>query len=172
MKAWSAALSTELAGLPQVTARTFFGLTALYRRNTIFALLPRTRALETPNSLAFKLESTRRRIRTRLQHDPRVAATEMQKARWFRFELITGTDFGDALDGLGHAYEAAGKGKTAGLSSRKDPSTCDRDRIPVYLTSNERSNQRQPCGTYGESVNSSTSFYAAASCRARTGYAL
>jgi len=30
MKAWSAALTTEVAGLPQVTARAFFGFTALY----------------------------------------------------------------------------------------------------------------------------------------------
>lgn len=74
MKAWSAALRTEVAGLPQVTARAFLGLTALYRRNKIFALLQRTRALETPNSLAFKLESPRWRILTQLQHDPRVAA--------------------------------------------------------------------------------------------------
>jgi hypothetical protein len=114
MKAWSAALTTEVAGLPQVTARAFFGFTAFYRRNQIFALLPRTRAMETPNSLAFKLESPRGRILTRLQHDPRVAATEMQKARWFRFELTTSADLRDALDWLGHAYEAAGKGKKLG----------------------------------------------------------
>jgi hypothetical protein len=114
MKAWSAALTTEAAGLPQVTARAFFGFTALYRRNKIFALLPRTRAMETPNSLAFKLESPPSRILTQLQHDPRVVATEMQKGRWFRFELTASTDLRDALDWLGHAYEAAGKGKKLG----------------------------------------------------------
>ena len=114
MKAWSAALTTEVAGLPQVTARAFFGFTALCRRNKIFALLPRTRAMETLNSLAFKLESPRWRILTRLQHDPRVAATEMQKARWFRFERTTGADWRDALDWQGQAYEAAGKGKKLG----------------------------------------------------------
>jgi hypothetical protein len=114
MKAWSAALTTDVAGLPQVTARAFFGFTALYRRNKIFALLPRTRAMETPNSLAFKLESPPWRILTQLQHDPRVAATEMQKARWFSFELTTSADLRDALDWLGHAYEAAGKDKKLG----------------------------------------------------------
>ncbi|MGA8618598.1 MAG: hypothetical protein WB660_08800 [Candidatus Sulfotelmatobacter sp.] len=57
MKAWSASLATEAAGWPQVTTRAFFGFTALYRRERIFALLPRTRALATSNSLAFKLES-------------------------------------------------------------------------------------------------------------------
>jgi hypothetical protein len=52
--------------------------------------------METPNSLAFKLESTRLRILTQLQHDPRVGATEMQKARWFSFELTTSADLRDA----------------------------------------------------------------------------
>ena len=111
MKAWSAALAAEVAGFPQVTTRAFFGFTALYRRNKIFALLPRTRAMETPNSLAFKLESPRPRIVTQLRQDPRVGATEIQMARWFTFELIAGADLRDALDWLGKAYEAAGTNK-------------------------------------------------------------
>ncbi len=114
MKAWSAALTTETAGWPQVTARAFFGFTALYRRNRIFALLPRTRAMQTPNSLAFKLESPPVRMFTRLQQDPRVGATEMQKTRWFTFELTTSADLRHALDWLGEAYEAAGKSKKRG----------------------------------------------------------
>jgi hypothetical protein len=111
MKAWSAALAAEVAAWPQVTTRAFFGLTALYRQNKIFALLPRTRAMETPNSLAFKLESPRLRTRKLLRQDPRVGATEMQKARWFTFELTTSADLNDALDWLGQAYDASGRGK-------------------------------------------------------------
>lgn len=111
MKAWSAALSTEVADWPQVTKRAFFGFTAFYRRNQIFALLPRTRAMETPNSLAFKLEHPQTRILARLQSDERVSATEMQKARWFRFELTSTADLREALDWLGEAYKAAGKRK-------------------------------------------------------------
>jgi hypothetical protein len=114
MKAWSAALAAEVAGWPQVTTRAFFGFAALYRRDRIFALLPRTRAMGTPNSLAFKLESPPSLIVTKLQQDRRVRATEMQKARWFMFELTTRPDLRDALDWLGQAYEAAGKGKKQG----------------------------------------------------------
>jgi hypothetical protein len=109
MKAWAAALSTEVAGWPQVTTRPFFGLTALYRRSQIFAVLPRTRAMGTPNSMAFKLEGPRSRLLTQLRRDPRVGATEMRKARWLTFELTTTADLRDALDWLGQAYEAAGK---------------------------------------------------------------
>jgi hypothetical protein len=111
MKAWSAALSTEVTGWPQVTTRAFFGFTALYRRDRIFALLPRTRAMETANSLAFKLESPRSRILSRLQRDLRVGSTEMRKARWFTFELTTTADLRDARNWLGQAHGAAGKSK-------------------------------------------------------------
>ncbi len=114
MKAWSAALATDAEGWPQVTARAFFGFTALYRRDRIFALLPRTRAMDTPNSLAFKLECPRVQILTRLRRDPRAGATEMRKARWFTFELTTAADLRGALDWLGQAYDAAGKRKQQG----------------------------------------------------------
>jgi hypothetical protein len=101
MKAWSAALATEVADWPQITTRVFFGFTAFYRRKKIFAALPRTRAMETPNSLAFKWESPTPRIRTRMAADPRIGSTQMQKARWFTFELHADADLRDALDWLG-----------------------------------------------------------------------
>jgi hypothetical protein len=109
MKAWSAALVSEIEGWPQVTARAFFGFNALYRRKRIFALLPRTRGMETATSLAFKLESPGARLLARLRQDPRVGSTQMQRARWFTFELSADTDLRGALDWLGLAYEAAGK---------------------------------------------------------------
>jgi len=111
MKAWSAALAEEVAGWPQVSTRAFFGLTALYRRDRIFAVLPRTRGMETPNSLGFKLESPAESIRARLEQDGRIGAFEMQKARWFTLELSSDHDLRDALAWLGHAYDAAGKRK-------------------------------------------------------------
>jgi hypothetical protein len=107
MKAWSAALAGEVSTWPQVNSRPFFGFTALYRNESIFALLPRTRALETPNSLAFKIESPSPRLRTRLQQDSRIGATEMQKARWFTFETSADADLRDALGWLQRAYTAA-----------------------------------------------------------------
>jgi len=57
MKAWSTALGREIVAWPHVSTRSFFGLTALYRKDRTFALLPRTRGMETSNSLAFKLDS-------------------------------------------------------------------------------------------------------------------
>jgi hypothetical protein len=84
-----------------------FGLTAWYRRDKIFAVLPRTRGMDSPNSLAFKLASTNPRLLGRIRKDSRIGATEMQKARWFRFELTCDADLHDALEWLGRAYESA-----------------------------------------------------------------
>ena len=113
MKAWSAALAGEIADWAQVATRSFFGLTALYRKDRIFALLPRTRGMETANSLAFRLESPSSATLIRVRNDSRVASTRMQKARWFTFEISSDADLHEALDWLALAYnEAAKKSKS------------------------------------------------------------
>ena len=43
MKAWSAALAGEVGEWPHVSTRSFFGFTALYRKDKMFAALPRCR---------------------------------------------------------------------------------------------------------------------------------
>ena len=114
MKAWSAALAGEVGSWPQVSTSSFFGLTAFYRKDRIFALLPRTRGMETANSLAFKLQAPTAAVRVRLEKDSRIGSTDMQKTRWFIFELASDADLHDALDWLGRAYETAGKDKKSG----------------------------------------------------------
>ena len=111
MKAWSAAIGSEVAGWPQVSTRSFFGFTALYRGDRIFALLPRTRGMETANSLAFKLDAPTTGLRARLDQDPRITSTHMGNARWFTFELSSDSDLHSVLEWLGTAREAAGKNK-------------------------------------------------------------
>lgn len=61
------------------------------------------------NSIGFKLESPNQRVTRGLREDPRVAATRMQKAKWFSFTLSGDPDLHGALDWLGTAYEATGK---------------------------------------------------------------
>jgi hypothetical protein len=107
MKAWAAALAAETATWPQVRSCVFFGFTALYRGDKIFALLPRTRALEPRNSIAFKLESAGPRIMACARRDSRIGFTEMHKARWFTFALSAKADLRDVLEWLLRAYEAA-----------------------------------------------------------------
>lgn len=109
MKAWSAALAAEVGGWPKISVRSFFGFTALYRKDKIFAALPRTRGWGTANSLAFKLEPATPARQSRIEKDPRIGFTRMAKTRWFTFELSSDADLHDALDWLGRAYEAAGQ---------------------------------------------------------------
>ena len=118
MKAWSAALAAEIGNWPRVTVRSFFGFNALYRRDKMFAALPRTRSMQTANSLVFKLESPAPRLRAQLQQDSRIGSmqpavrgeTSTKGGRWFTFELSEDGDLHDALDWLGRSYDAAGKG--------------------------------------------------------------
>ncbi len=109
MKAWSAALASETVDWAQVKQRIFFGFIGLYRKDTMFAVLPRTRGMETANALAFRIDSPTAKVRLRLENDPRIGAAEIKKARWFSFEVSSDADLHDALDWLGQAYEAAGK---------------------------------------------------------------
>jgi len=109
MKAWSSALEAEVADWPSSSTRSFFGFTAVYRKDKIFAALPRTRAWGTANSLAFKLPTANTAVQSRLEKDPRVGYTLMDKTRWFTFELSSDADLHAALDWIGEAYTAAGK---------------------------------------------------------------
>lgn len=109
MKVWCAVLVAEISDWPQVSARSFFGFTALYCKDEMFAALPRTRGMETANVnlLAFKLESPSRAVRALLEKTARPWASSMDKARWFAFELRSDADLHDALDWLGRAFVAA-----------------------------------------------------------------
>ena len=108
MKAWAAALESELLSWPQVSAKAMFGFTALYRGKRIFAVLPRTRGMGSASSLAFKLEKPGPRVLARLKKDARISSTIMQASRWFVLEMESDRDLNDALAWLGRAYEAAG----------------------------------------------------------------
>jgi hypothetical protein len=113
MKAWSAGLAGEVGDWHRVSTRSFFGFTALYRKNKMFAALPRTRAMESANSLVFKLETDAPAVLPRLSNDSRIRvwSSSRQTTRWFAFELSRDADLHDALDWLRLAYEASGRNK-------------------------------------------------------------
>jgi hypothetical protein len=107
MKAWSAALLAEVNDWPLVNTRSFFGLHALYRGTRIFGLLPRTRAIGTASSIAYKLESPTPQMRRKLENDPRIQTTRMKSHRWHTLVLDSGRDLRDALAWLETAYKRA-----------------------------------------------------------------
>jgi len=55
MKRLAELLEGEVLGWPNVTSRPMFGMTGLYSGRKIFAVLPRTRALNVPDSIGFRL---------------------------------------------------------------------------------------------------------------------
>jgi hypothetical protein len=102
MQRWCAQLEDELSSWPHVTTRPMFGMLALYRNNTIFAALPRTRAADTPFSLMLKLPKTR---------GERLKAGRGPGSGWVTFAIESETDIPEALRWLGRAYERAHGGR-------------------------------------------------------------
>jgi hypothetical protein len=105
MKQWSAMLRTELMGWPQVKSRPMFGMSGLYRRKKIFAALPGTRGIDTPNSIIFRFDPMPADLKQRALRESRITPG----TRWFTFEIQFTEDLRDALWWLNHAYEAAKK---------------------------------------------------------------
>jgi TfoX/Sxy family transcriptional regulator of competence genes len=108
MKAWSTALSAELSEWPEVTLKSFFGFTALYRGKSMFGLLPRTRSIFKGNAVAFRINAASGNLQSRMDKDPRIAAFDKNKARWFTFELCRDRDLHEALEYIAKAFEQAG----------------------------------------------------------------
>ena len=102
MKHISAMLEQELLGWPGVSARPMFGMRALYRESTIFAMLPGKRALESPNAIAYKLPG--------------------RAEKWHLIELEDERDLSAALACLDRAYQRAGRGADDRFSSSARPS--------------------------------------------------
>lgn len=108
MRQWSAMLEQDLRGWPRVTSRPMFGLIGFYRDGVIFAALPRTRALGTPNSFIVKFNPMPTELLRRARKDPRMASErESPGARWYSFELNSADDLRDALWWLNRAYGEA-----------------------------------------------------------------
>ena len=99
MQRWCALIEEEVASWADVTSRPMFGLVAFYRRKTIFAAVPRTRAVDTPFSLLLKLPGVR---------SARLKPGTGPGSKWVTFALESESDISDALRWLGRAYEKAG----------------------------------------------------------------
>ena len=108
MKQWSVMLGQELSGWPQVTSRAMFGMLGFYRRKKIFAALPVSRAIGTPNSVIFRFDPMPPDLKQRALKESRITSdSENPGARWFSFEVRSTEDLRDALWWLNQAYERA-----------------------------------------------------------------
>jgi hypothetical protein len=107
MRAWSAALEAEVLDWPQVTGKPMFGFLSVYRRGKIFAALPRTRTMDPPNSVAFKIEGASLQLTKKISAEPRIRGAEFGQARWMTFEMSSNDDLRQVLQWLETAYDAA-----------------------------------------------------------------
>jgi len=110
MKRLAELLEAEVLAWPNVTSRPMFGLTGLYNGSHIFAVLPRTRAMEVPESIGFRLLKPTQRIVTELQKDERIVAAT-PAAKWILFVIHSDSDIHGALNWLTLAYREAHKSK-------------------------------------------------------------
>jgi hypothetical protein len=108
MKQWSAMLGQELQQWPRVTSRPMFGFQCFYRGKNIFAALPATRGINTPNSLMFRIKPMPPDLEERAKKERRIETeNKTPGAKWFLFELSSADDLRDALWWLNEAYERA-----------------------------------------------------------------
>jgi hypothetical protein len=103
MRQWSDLLLREILRWPGVSSRPMFGMTAVYRDKAIFGALPRTRAMNTPYSVSFKIPRRNPGLKKRLEADPRILPST-RDAKWISFELQSGDDLPDAIRWFAQAY--------------------------------------------------------------------
>jgi hypothetical protein len=108
MKRLAALLEREISRWEKVTSRPMFGMLALYRKGNVFALLPRTRGLDDPNSVGFRLANPAKKILARMRAEERITA-HRPGTKWISFRLDSETDLHDALEWFELAYRQAGK---------------------------------------------------------------
>ena len=106
MKRLVEALEAEVLAWPNVTSRPMFGLNGIYRGANIFAVLPRTRAMHVPDSIAFRLLKRSRQVTTKLSKDKRIIESTSD-AKWISFVMQSDSEIHAALDWLALAYRQA-----------------------------------------------------------------
>ena len=106
MKRLAGLLEAEMLAWPNVTSRPMFGLNGIYRGPNIFAVLPRTRAMDEPDSIAFRLLKRSRHIMDQLANDKQIV-TPTPEAKWITFVMKSDSEIHAALKWLALAYRQA-----------------------------------------------------------------
>ena len=106
MRQWSDHLLQKFLGWPDVSSRPMFSITPVYRGNAIFGVLPRTRAMDSPYSVSFKIARLTAVLEKSLKGERRILPHN-SKAKWISFELESGHDLPDAMQWFARAYRLA-----------------------------------------------------------------
>jgi len=85
-----------------------FGMTAIYRGKTIFGLLPKTRCLQSVDSVWIKFAKLTPGIQKKIASQSRVLPpSKPGGAQWHALSEITPGDYRFVIEWLAVAYEAA-----------------------------------------------------------------
>ena len=106
MQRWAAMLAEELVEWPGVTTRPMFGMIGFYRAKTIFAAIPKSRAIGGPNTVIFKLPQDSK-WRREVPKDSRIQSDDMQTHKWLQFEIGSESDLRDALVWFERSFQSA-----------------------------------------------------------------
>jgi hypothetical protein len=110
MKQRACLLEGELTQWPEVKTKPMFGMAAFFRRNLIFAAVPRTRTLRSPQSIILKFDPIPIALCEKMSEEPRLCRDAPGPgAGWHAFELSSHEDIRDALWWLSQAYDLAKK---------------------------------------------------------------
>jgi predicted DNA-binding protein (MmcQ/YjbR family) len=113
MKHWSSLLEQEIGGWPDVSMRPMFGLVSFYRRKSIFAALPRTRALGSPSSIIMRFDPLPTELEGPAQSQAGLRPEEaFSKGHWLSLSLESAGSLNDALWWLNQAYQFAAPTKS------------------------------------------------------------
>ena len=102
-RAWAAVLSKEVSSWPEVRCRGMFGFTGVHRRDKIFAALPRTKALHSPDTFLLKFQKRSGKLNKRIDAEPKLHRGK----KWCWMEVESDRDLPLLIEWLGRAYEAA-----------------------------------------------------------------
>jgi hypothetical protein len=106
MERWAAMLAEELVQWPGVTTKPMFGLAGFYRGKTIFAAVPKSRCIGSPNTVIFKLPHGSK-WRGDAATDSRVHSDSAETHKWLHFEIGSDSDLRDALIWFERAFQSA-----------------------------------------------------------------
>ena len=110
MKHLASLLEGELRGWPGVTTKPMFGMVSFFCKGAIFAAVPRTRTLRSPQSIILKFDPMPSLLAGKMAEEPRLSRDAPGPgAGWHAFDLSSESDIRDALRWLNQAYELAGK---------------------------------------------------------------
>lgn len=123
-RGWAEALARELEGWPEVTLKSAFGMTMVYRKGVVFAALPRTRALFEEDAILLKFNREPRGLAARIAAEARFAAGTMEQRhvnkkpggegrRWRILLMREDADLQAAIAWLAEAHRLAKAARTS-----------------------------------------------------------